>query len=238
MGHCEAQVFKHGLCLVPEGDVVKNNVARKIRLCSSGVFLLIFSAGHQNLIKAGQRNAGLAHFGQRAPQRTHRPGQRLVIGYKDEKFAQRDAAAHGQKRAKDNDRKHLQAGHQVAQSPVRAQGVAQIDPLIGKGVVLFVKPVDLVPFAAKGAHHAHASQIFLHSDGQVTLGLVGVAKLPRDAAVVNAGIQHDNGNEDERHKRQSGVHGKHQRQRCGDENESAQHFDELIGDEVAHHIDV
>ena len=100
----EGHVLQHVQTLVSKGHVVKDDVAAD-RLASIGSVLLLLCV--EDIAHTIQRHTGLGHFRQHAAQRTHRPGQRLVVGDKSHKGAQGHAALYGLHNAAQNDDHHL-----------------------------------------------------------------------------------------------------------------------------------
>lgn len=105
-------------------------------------------------------------------QTADRPDKSRIVRDENQEFSQRDIPVNRLHRAQGNDGENLQAGDQIADAPVRAQHIAQLNPQVGKPVILLIKPINFVFFPSKGSYYPNARQILLYPCGELPLRLV------------------------------------------------------------------
>ena len=159
----ETHVVEHLLLRIGEAHVLKADIAGEVRRCRR--FRAFFRLRAQDIEQTVDGNARLAHLRQRAPQRADRPRQLARVADERQVGAQRDFALHAELYADGDHAEDLRHAHHVAQRPEHRHHVAELHPDIGVIVVLPLKFFQLVAFAAKGAHHAHAGDVLLHRAG-------------------------------------------------------------------------
>ncbi len=216
---------------VAEGHMAERDVA--VHRGFQGARRVFFLLRGENLCHALGGDAGLAHLGQHAPQAADGPRQSRVVEHEGQKFAERDAPAHGFGDARDGHREDLQADNQVAGPPVQAQQGAQANPEARKALVQSVEPADFKALAPEGPHHPHAGQVFLHVGGKLPLRLVRRAEPPGDFEVKHARIRPDGRQKRAGDQRDFPVHRKHGAQRDRHQEDDAEHLQQLRADKLA-----
>ncbi len=216
--------------------MVEDDIAAEVGSQPGRVILLLLFL--QNVIDTVDGHAGLAHFGKDASQATDWPDQGGVIRDKRHKGADRDVSAYRFNGAKHQNGHDLKAGKQIAEAPIHAHNIAEIDPHISPFVVLLVKPVDFIGFPAKGANNPHTGQVLLHGGGQGTLCLIRFAEPFGDFTVKNKRIGDDNGDKSQRHPGEFGVHRKHQAHGKNNQEHNADNLQHLTGNKVAHDLNI
>ena len=234
----KAHVVEHApfALAVAKVHVVEHNVPVHGRLLGIRAVFLLF--GVQDVEQPGGADGGLAQFRQQPPQVPGGPHQHGVVGGKGQKLPFCQGAPLHKEHPGHNDDQHLEPGEKVPQAPVEAHHFAQAHPQVGEFFIFFVKAVDLIALPAKGPHHPHAGEVFLHQGGEAALAFVGGLELLPGDDVKDQGGGHDHRHKAAHDQGELHVHGEHQRQGHQDQQHGAHHLHQLVADKVAHQVHV
>ena len=216
--------------VVTERNIPEDNVPIHGRgLGIGGVFFRLCS---QNFQQTAHGNPGLAQLAENSSKVTDGPHQHGIIGHKCQKLAVGQIARSGLKTAGHHNDHDLKTGKEITDAPVQPQQMAQPYPHIGELVVFLFKPVDFKPFPAKRTHHPHASEILLRNGGQFTLCFIGFLKPMANPIEKQCRVQNHHRHKGQGNERKGDVHGKHDNQRCNNQKNGANQFQQLVNEEI------
>ena len=224
------------LVFVAEGDMVKDDVAVH-RRCQ-GIRCILLRLGIQDISDTVDGNAGLAHLRQNLAQTAHRPAQGRIVGNERQKLTQRNLPVDCADRTHADNRQHLNRHNQVAGAPVGGHHVAQPNPQIREGDILFVKAVDFKPLPAKRTDYADTGEVLLNRRGQGAFRNIRLHEALGNLGAEEVRVEHDNRDEHRCHQRDFDIHREHQPHGHDDEEADAEYLDHLCADEVADDIHI
>ena len=145
----------------------------------------------QNVLKARQRHVGLAQVCQHAAKLAHGESEHGGVGGKQHHLPKCQLAVYGKPHAAAQAEGYLQIAQRVGGAPEHAHQRVQVRDGAPEGFVLLGKHGKLRALGRKGAHHAHAGEVFLYHGGKLALGLVRFQKLGLYAAEIHKAARNE-----------------------------------------------
>ena len=222
--------------LIGEVDVLEADVAVHIRIRGAGAILLGLGVDHVG--QAVQGHAGLGHLREHTAQTADGEGQYGVVGDEGDVFAGGHLAPDDEHRAEDRHQKDLEAAEDVLDGEKLADNVAHMDPAAGVVFIDLLKVLPLPALAGEGAHHPHAGQVLLDDVGDLALLLVAAAEALVHLLAEDDGVGQDDGDGHGGDDGHFHVHGEHEVEGHGHQDQDAEHRRQLLGHEGAHAVHV
>jgi len=109
--------------------------------------------------------------------------------------------------------------------------LADLDPHIEQGCVLFLEIVGFALLRAESSNHPYPRKVLLQRRRKRALGLVGLFKIAAYPVVINRRKHRNHGYKNNRDKREQRVHNKHYGKPRAYHYKHAQDFNQLLGRE-------